>query len=210
VLLSRPAPASGVVVTLMSSDPAAIVAPQAVTVAPDKDRITFSVTTQTVVEDRRILITASTTDSSTSGTLQVWTKPRVQTFFTFISDPGEFIGSGSFVRVTSPETQFVATGNATRVTVFMLTPSWYVRFEAPRGSQLSTRRYDNVIWVADETHAGMEISGQGRGCTVVGISFDVRDFSVASNGDVSRLNATFEQRCSNNPATLRGEIRLVR
>jgi hypothetical protein len=211
VQLSRPAPTSGVVVTLTSSDPAALVSPQSVTVAQDKDRATFSVSTsQTLSEDRRVPITASMTDSSTSATVQVWTKPRAQTFFTFISEPGEFIGAGSFVRVTSPETRFVVTGNTTRVTVFMVTPSWYARFEAPLGSQLSTRRYDNIVWVADETHAGMEISGQGRGCMVVGSWFDVRDFSVASNGDVSRLNATFEQRCFNNAATLRGEIRFVR
>jgi hypothetical protein len=180
VRLSRPAPASGIIVTLTSSDPNAIVSPSVSTVTQDRDRLTFSVTTsRSLTEDRRILITASMNDSSATADLQVWTIPRAQTFFTFISDPGEFIGLGSFVRVTSPETAFLVTGNATRVTIFMQSPdSWYARFEAPRGSQLATRRYENVVWVADETHAGMQISGQSRGCTVVGIWFDMRDFAI--------------------------------
>ena len=56
----------------------------------------------------------------------------------------------------------------------------------------------------------MTISGQGRGCSIDGIWFEIRELNITANGDVARFDATFEQRCRGSVPTLRGEIRFVR
>jgi hypothetical protein len=208
VRLSRPAP-SDVAISLTSSDPDAVISPRTATIRQNADRATFSVTTsRSISEDRRVLVTASMADTSTTATLQVWTTPRTPTFFTYISDPGEFIGAGAFGRITSGDGKFLATGNSTQITIWILSGTWQARFEAPRGSELAVRRYDNVVWTSDEAHAGLSVSGENRGCSVAGVWFQVLDIAFAG-GVVSRFDATFEQRCLNNPASLRGEVRFV-
>jgi hypothetical protein len=208
IFLSRPAPAPGVVVTLASNDPGVVVSPQVLTVAQNQDRMTFTVTTsQSLVEDRRIAITGSMNDSSTSGTLQVWVKPRAQSFFTFISEPGEYIGQGTFVRLVTPDIR--PTTGVTGVTIFIDYPlGWIALFYAPRGSQLTVGRYDNPP-SSDFTNPSMSISGQGRGCSMTGW-FEVREINTTPSGDLARFDATFEQRCSGSASTLRGEIKFVR
>jgi len=212
ILLSHPAPASGVVVTLASNDPGAVVSPQVATLAPDQDRMTFTVTTSaSFAQDRMVAITGSMNDVSTRRTLQVWLMPRAQTFFAFINEPGDYLGQGTIVRLVSPETAFRSSNTRATAVAISDTPrfDWTVGFYAPLDSQLTARRYDNVTSSVDPTHAAMLITGQVRSCTMTGW-FEVREISLTASGDLARFDATFEQRCSDSPSTLRGEIKFVR
>jgi len=212
VILSRVVSTGNIVVTLTSSDPSLVVVPPAVTIPQGSDRASFAIgTTRSVSDDQRVVISGSLEGSSGNATLLVWMKP--QTFFTYFSEPGEFIGGGGYGRITSADTHFDARGDGTVVSVVTFpSTNWSLEFGAPLGRRLSVGAYENAITLSkrDQTHPGIDISGTSRGCTMTAGRFDVREVEIRADGVITRFYATYEQRCDFQTSVIRGEVRFVR
>ena len=90
---------------------------------------------------------------------------------------------------------------------------WYLSFAAPDGERLEARIYDAATRYPfqDDTAAGLDVSGDGRGCNTLEGSFEVLDVSYRRNsqGDdrLNRLWATFKQHCEGESPALHGEVR---
>ena len=118
------------------------------------------------------------------------------------SAPGEFIGGGdpqvytlanSIWSVTAP---FGNAGITFRVTSIgdRSDWSWNLQFTAPLGSTLEPGTYQIGNSVAGEP--GLDISGNGRGCSPAG-TFTIHDFVLSPfNGAVTAFAADFDFHCN--------------
>jgi len=212
-ILTRQAPAGGVVVTLSSADPATATVPLAVTIAEGTDRAIFPISTQSVSADRQITIAGSALEGSVSAPLHVWAV--LPTFFSWLSDPGDPIGRGAFGRLTLANSAFNASGGDTGVQISVnglrvnggFDDPWTLSFSPPLNDRLRVRAYE-VTGPPDATHAGMTIIGRG-GCSVPTSRtgrFEVREL-VFTTTVLLLFDATFEAHCSGVAAALRGEVR---
>ena len=84
---------------------------------------------------------------------------------------------------------------------------WSMDLKAPAGKQLTPGEYPNATRAPfSGAGAGIDISGNGRGCNTIEGSFVVADAAYGPNGYVERLDATFEQHCEGGEAALRGRV----
>ena len=129
------------------------------------------------------------------------------------SDPGDFIGQGQQRLFTTRNGTVVARHYPRRVTVDVSGgtsgDSFGFVFDAPDGRKLKKGVYDYAQRSPFQSggRAGIDISGDGRGCNTETGRFQVRDISV--DGDkVRRLWIVYEQHCEGGvPATF-GEVRI--
>jgi hypothetical protein len=213
-ILTRQAPAGGVVVTLSSADPATATVPLAVTIAEGTDRAIFPISTQSVSVDRQITIAGSALDGSVSAPLHVWTV--LPTFFSWLSDPAASVGRGAFGRLTLANATFNTSGSDMGVQISVnggVSDSWTLNFSPPLNGRLRVGSYE-VTFPRDATHAGMNIFGRGSSCGSPTGRFEVRElvFTTTQTGTSSTttvllFDATFEEHCSGAAAALRGEVR---
>src|SRR5207248_197186 len=107
------------------------------------------------------------------------------------------------------------TGNDNNAVVVYMTASdgqwWELDFRAPPGQVLTPGTYTDVVRAADQGPglAGMDVSGNYRGCNTIAGSFTVVDATIAPTTYLDSLDVTFEQHCDGAPAALRGEVRVV-
>ncbi|HUQ89701.1 MAG TPA: hypothetical protein VM096_19215 [Vicinamibacterales bacterium] len=208
-LLSGPAPAEGVIVSLSAGDDSATVSPT-VSIPAGSNSAEFTVSTRVVQTDRSVVITASTAERSVAATLRVWAEAPV--FFSYFSEPGDFIGSGGFDRLTQAGTTFTATCDRNYLTVTMRTANndiWTANFSGPAGVPLRQGAYEGATrWPFNTATPGLNISGRGRGCNTLGGRFVIHDIDLQNNR-VNRFHASFVQRCDNAAGLLNGDIRVV-
>jgi hypothetical protein len=128
------------------------------------------------------------------------------------SDSGDFIGRGQPRVFTAENSTLVVRGDASDLELTARTTdgtnqTWDFAFAAPRGESLRVGVYDDAERAAfrDQSRPGIDIGGDGRGCSSPEGRFEVKDIGVA-NGTVERLWIVFEQHCGL-PASY-GEIRL--
>jgi len=212
-MLNRPAPSGGIPLALSSSLPTIASVPSLVMIPEGGDRVTFQIAVQSVAADDQARISGSATDTSASAVLQLWSKPP--TFFSFVSDAGDYIGGGEVRRVTPAETPFRAAAalDGRYVEVATAGPdNWSLVFMSPGGTRLGVGSYEGALraGATDRTRPGIDISGRSRGCNRIAGRFDVRDISIGSDGVVSRFHATYEQHCEAGTPALRGEVRFIR
>jgi hypothetical protein len=209
VTLAQPAPAGGTLVTLQSGHPAVSV-PSAVAVAPGALSAGFPVTTASVAADAAGSVSASAPGASATGSLAVWAV--LPTFLSAVSEPGGFIGQGGFRRFTPQTATFTGSCSQSEVSIFVRDgfDFWILQFGAPRGAPLRPGLYEGATRTAfrNATSPGIDISGSG-GCNQTRGRFTVHDVSMTRTGTVQRFWATFEQYCDQNPAALRGDIRVT-
>ena len=208
LLLTGPAPDGGVSVSLNASDEAAIV-DSSVSIPAGSSRIDFTVGTRVVPTDREVRITASTGGRSTTGGFQVWAE--VAEFFQFISETGDFIGGGSFRRMTRATSTFTAscTRNTLDIRVQTGNESWFAMFSGPAGVPLRAGTYEGATRAPFNTATpGLSIFGAGRGCNTLGGRFVIHDIDLQNNR-VNRFHASYVQRCDNSSGLLTGEIRIA-
>jgi hypothetical protein len=209
VLLTGPATGAGVNVSLSASDDAATV-DSAVTVAAGASSREFTVGTRVVPNDRQVVITASTPDRSVSGSFSVWAEAPV--FFTYFSEPGDFVGGGGFGRFTQGSATFNAYCDRNTLNVQVRVPGprfWSARFSGPAGVPLRPGTYEGATRASFNTATpGLDVSGESRGCSSVGGRFVIHDIDLQNNR-VHRFHASFVQRCGTNPGLLTGEIRVA-
>jgi hypothetical protein len=134
--------------------------------------------------------------------------------FSFVSDPGDYIGQGQTVLFTPDTASFSASisqdNNRIFGNVFPFAGGfWFFRLEAPIGQSLDPGVYEQATRFQTDTTPGLDIFGDGRGCNMVTGRFEVLEAVYGPGGYVERFHATFEQHCEGAAPALFGEIRIV-
>jgi hypothetical protein len=140
--------------------------------------------------------------------------PTAPTFLWFASSYIDTIGLGTTRLVRPSDATFSANLlSAGAIDVAIQKPpaiSWILRIAPPTGQTFSIGTYANVTILATPTQAGLDFSGDGRGCDRTFGSLTILDLGI-SGGTVDRLHVTFEQHCDFVTASpLIGEIWFVR
>jgi hypothetical protein len=128
-------------------------------------------------------------------------------------DPGDYISGSQTQFYTDADGAFGASRNYHNgVSLSFHTPSyshwWYLDFSAPGGQYLTVGTYPDALRFPFEgTHAGLSVSGDGRGCNTLTGSFEVKEVVYGSGSTIVSFRATFEQHCEGFAPAARGEIR---
>jgi hypothetical protein len=84
---------------------------------------------------------------------------------------------------------------------------WSMDLNAPLGKQLTPGTYPNATRAPfSGAGAGIDVSGNGRGCNTIEGSFVVAEAVYGPHGYVEKLDATFEQHCEGGDSALRGRV----
>ncbi len=129
-----------------------------------------------------------------------------------ISDPGDWVGAGREYAFTRADGTFGAARVSTRsVSAWFETPdhrtSWFLQFSAPLGLSLVPGVYPNATGSGSTGGPVLSVSGEGRGCSGITGSFEVREILDGPPNGIRTLVVAFEQHCEGRTAALRGEIR---
>jgi hypothetical protein len=131
------------------------------------------------------------------------------TQFSFQSDPGDYVGQGES-RFYDPQnaTFFVEYAGHDIIYAHIFGQDgeiWFVWFTPPLGDILGPGYVYNDAGRAGFTgRAGMDISGDSRGCNAVTGSFAVHSLRVDDFDNPVSLRVTFEQHCEGRDPALRG------
>ena len=114
------------------------------------------------------------------------------------SHPGDWVGQGQQVTYTAGV--FSASGDGTQmIDVSFHTAAyehwWYLDFSAPQGQVLGPGMYEGATgspWQSP-THPGLDVYGDGRGCSKLTGRFVVLDASYDSNGNVLSTESDVEK-----------------
>ena len=128
------------------------------------------------------------------------------------SEAGDAIGQGQQLEYEPPAASFnIATFDPGWTFVQVLGAQggdfWNVTLRAAGAGTLAVGTYEDAQRIADATHPGLDISGQGRGCNMSTGRFVIGELERDMAGNVSSIAASFEQHCEGGPAALFGEIR---
>jgi hypothetical protein len=132
---------------------------------------------------------------------------------TMFSDPGDYIGGGSpqeFDKTNASFSGTVSTGginlSASGGTSGL---SWSFVIDPPPGTRFHVGYYPKVQRAEFRVagYAGLDITGDGRGCSTDSGAIDVRDLAV-SGSTVTRLDILYEQHCEGLAPALFGEVRI--
>ena len=208
-LLTLPAPPGGISVTLSTSDPAVSI-PPSVNVDAGRDSADFPFTTSAVGDDHPALVVGTIPGRTVTTSVVLWS--MVPTFFSFASDPGDFVGSGGVRRFFAPSSRFTASCERNHVEIRIedsqLREFWSANFSGPPNVPLRIGTYVAERWPFARG-AGMDIGGAGRGCNTLSGQFSVREADYGPNGTVRRFWASFEQHCGNGSPALVGDVRVT-
>lgn len=131
------------------------------------------------------------------------------------SDPGDFIGLGHSQLFTAANAAITAHTQAfaivdVEVNGGPLGDTFSLEFAAPPGQPFVPGVYENAQRASFRTagHPGIDVFGDGRGCSGDDGRFEVRDVAIAPDGTVSRLWLGYEQHCEGSAPALYGEVRI--
>lgn len=136
-----------------------------------------------------------------------------QTFLTLDSQPGDYIGQGVTQTLTPADGTFSITNTPDTVSISFHTPDysqfWYLDFGSPTTQRFGYGEYEGAQRTAfrSPTRAGIDVSGDGRGCNTDAGRFLVSDFVLNTDGTIARLAIDFEQHCEGAPPALYGSFR---
>jgi hypothetical protein len=135
------------------------------------------------------------------------------TFFSFSSDPGDYIGGGQQTSYSPPTSEITLTGNNSfaRVSVEPATGGWWdIEFAAPAGQRLRPGVYTNAERYPfnEGTHPGLSVHGMGRGCNTLTGTFTIFVLSTGEDGRLDELWANFEQHCEGGGPAMRGIVQV--
>ena len=132
---------------------------------------------------------------------------------TMFSDPGDYIGAGLRQEFDKTNASFggtVSTGGINlSVSGGTSGLSWSVVIDPPPGASFHVGYYAKVQRAPfrEAGYAGLDISGDGRGCNTDSGAIDVRDMAV-SGSTITRLDLLYEQHCEGGTPALFGEVRI--
>jgi hypothetical protein len=155
--------------------------------------------------------TAATQANGVQGALPV-------TQIDFISDPGDYIGSGMTFSLTPAKgTISVTTLGASGIDInFNGTPPvspwsfWTLDLKAVEGQSLSPGNYPSAQRLPFQSpkRPGLSIYGDGRGCNTLKGVFTVHEVVRDELGNITTFAADAEQHCEGGTAALRTRIRI--
>jgi Big-like domain-containing protein len=134
---------------------------------------------------------------------------ETETYFSYASQSGDYIGQGQAGNLTAP-TEFALGGTAGSVRFSADAGSewWDVTLAAPRGEQLTTGVYDNATRAPfNDSQPGLSVSSTGRGCNTVSGRFTIYAISADTSGRITSLDAEFTQHCEGDTAALTGVVK---
>jgi hypothetical protein len=127
--------------------------------------------------------------------------------YSFVSDPGDYIGQGETKSYEGATSLFFLGGTNTGVgySVSGERDNWNVGITPPTGQQLRVHSYKTKR-SADKSNASLDVSGDGRGCNTSTGTLNITAITFDAQGNVTSLNATFEQHCEGGTPALKGTI----
>jgi hypothetical protein len=124
------------------------------------------------------------------------------------SDSGDYIGQGLSYDYRTTNATISGGGSHTFLSAGVSGnngDSWSLDFEAPSGDILSPgTTYSAVRYPFNNDGAGMDISGNGRGCNTLTGTFTVQSLSVALDGSLRYASISFNQHCEGATPALHG------
>lgn len=139
------------------------------------------------------------------------TPTSYDTFFFYVSEPGELIGGGVTDFVTEGDALFTAEDAGDRVLVTLSADDfWSMIFVAPRDRPIVAGAYEGAraLGERDRDEPGMLIDSRAGACFSLTGRFVVREIQLDDDAEISRLAIDFEQRCgSANAPALVGSVR---
>jgi hypothetical protein len=149
----------------------------------------------------------SATAPALQGTVKYVASPLA---YSFVSDQGDYIGQGQTKSYAGATTLFGMSGTRSvlHYSVNGLRDNWTIDLAAPAGTTLTagTTYAGAQRYPFNGSAAGLNVSGDGRGCNTLTGSFTINAIQTDQTGTVTLLNATFEQHCEGVVAALRGTI----
>jgi hypothetical protein len=135
-----------------------------------------------------------------------------QTSLVVSSESGDYVGAGLNYNYSASSGSYSVQRNVRNgVTVTFTTfggQTWKMDFAAPGNVPLTPG-----VWLSASTFsgdpalAGLSISAFGRSCTETAGSFQVKQVTYGSTGNVTAFWATFAQHCNGSAAILSGDLR---
>jgi len=135
------------------------------------------------------------------------------TVVTMFSDGGDFIGGGSPQEFDSTNASFSGTVSTGGINLSVSGGtsglSWSFVIDPPPSASFRVGYYPKVQRAEFRSagFAGLDITGDGRGCNIISGAIDVRDMAV-SGSTITRLDLLYEQHCEGGPPALFGEVRI--
>jgi hypothetical protein len=133
--------------------------------------------------------------------------------FTLTGDPGDYISLGEdwSYNTSSGDGLSVSASDDHRTISVSIDGHqgdwWYLDLAAPAGQALTATSYPNAVrYPFNGTGAGLDISGQGRGCNQLTGSFTIDDVVFGPHGYVQTLHASYEQHCEGSAPAARGTV----
>jgi len=169
----------------------------------------------TVQGNFQVMLSASGSSGTATATLNLTITPPNQSTGPYStlqmrSDPGDYIGQGLTYSLTPSDGSFSGTGSTSTVTISFrnvdFSQNWTLSFSAPTGSSLGVGNYPDATGTASSTHAGINISGNGRGPSNITGNFTVREISFDNGGVLQSFRASFVQHSDGRSAALTGLI----
>jgi hypothetical protein len=139
------------------------------------------------------------------GTVKFHARPLA---YAFKSDPKDFIGAGNSKMYYGDTSTFALTGGKTALiyNVSGQRDDWEADIKAPTGKVLQPGTY-NTNRFGGTGVAGLDVSGDGRGCNTSTGTLTIKRITFDAAGKVTTLNASFVQHCEGAAPALRGTIR---
>jgi hypothetical protein len=131
------------------------------------------------------------------------------------SDEGDFVGQGqprSFDSDSGDVFNVTTTAGSVNGSIQTADGNWWqMNFGAPQGETLAVGTYDGAtrFWFREPSEPGLDISGEGRGCSTITGSFTVTEITFDDTGAVQTFDADFVQHCEGAEPALRGHVHLV-
>ncbi|QDH70195.1 hypothetical protein [Marilutibacter alkalisoli] len=140
-----------------------------------------------------------------SGLVRYNASPK---FLHLVSEPGDYIGGGINKAYFGDTSVFTVSGTNTYLhfAASGQRDDWWATIAPPTGQKLRKGTYETARF-ADESRAGLDFSGNGRGCNNSSGELTITSIVTNEQGEVTKLNASFEQHCESGAAALRGVIR---
>jgi len=129
--------------------------------------------------------------------------------FTLDSQPGDYIGQGQTLTLTSGNATITATGDTSGINMAAnnVSHTFNALLAPPTGGALTAGTTYTTARMADASNAGLDVFGDGRGCNTSTGSMTVHEITLDGGGQVSALSVTYEQHCEGATPALFGELR---
>jgi hypothetical protein len=131
------------------------------------------------------------------------------TAFTLDSQPGDYIGQGQSLVYTAPTATISANANGSSGVYMSVSQDshwWNASVSPPTGQSLTPGTYSTTRFPSS-TAAGLDVSGDGRGCNTSVGSVTILEVSFDGDGNPLTFAASYEQHCESDTEALFGELR---